>query len=73
MLQDTGWQRESNWVDEHPIDDMPNKAGKGFADYVLFADNGLPLGVIETKRTSVNVEKCRQHAVIYADFLEKFK
>ena len=60
MLQDAGWQREANWVDEYPIDEMPNKAGKGFADYVLFADNGLPLAVIEAKRTSVNVETlCR--------------
>ena len=71
MLQDAGWQRGSNWVDEYPIGEMPNKAGKGFADYVLFSDNGLPLAVIEAKRTSVNVEKGRQQAVLYADFLEK--
>lgn len=71
MLQDAGWQRGSNWVDEYPIDEMPNKAGKGYADYVLFADNGLPLAVIEAKRTSVNVEKGRQQAVLYVDFLEK--
>jgi len=71
MLQDAGWQRGSNWVDEYPIDEMPNKAGKGYADYVLFADYGLPLAVIEAKRTSINVEKGRQQAVLYADFLEK--
>ena len=71
MLQDAGWQRGTNWVDEYPIDEMPNKSNKGFADYVLFADNGLPLAVIEAKRTSVNVETGRQQAVLYADFLEK--
>lgn len=71
MLQDAGWQRGSNWVDEYAIDEMPNKAGKGYADYVLFGDNGLPLAVIEAKRTSVNIEKGRQQAVLYADFLEK--
>ncbi|MDD5486042.1 MAG: DEAD/DEAH box helicase family protein [Dehalococcoidales bacterium] len=71
MLQDAGWQRGINWLDEYPIDEMPNKAGKGFADYVLLADSGLPLAVIEAKRTSVNVEKGRQQAVLYADFLEK--
>ncbi|MDX9872268.1 MAG: DEAD/DEAH box helicase family protein, partial [Clostridia bacterium] len=71
MLQDAGWQRGPNWVDEYPIDEMPNKAGKGFADYVLLGDNGLPLAVIEAKRTSVSVEKGRQQAVLYADFLEK--
>lgn len=71
MLQDAGWQRGPNWVEEYPIDEMPNKSGKGAADYVLLGDNGLPLAVIEAKRTSVNVEKGRQQAVLYADFLEK--
>lgn len=71
MLQDAGWQRGPNWVDEYPIAQMPNKSGKGFADYVLLGDNGLPLAVIEAKRTSVNVEKGRQQAVLYADYLEK--
>ncbi len=71
MLQDAGWQRGPNWAEEYPIDEMPNKSGKGAADYVLLGDNGLPLAVIEAKRTSVNVEKGRQQAVLYADFLEK--
>ena len=71
MLMDAGWQRGANWVDEYPIDEMPNKSSKGVADYVLLGDNGLPLAVIEAKRTSVNVEKGRQQAVLYVDFLEK--
>lgn len=71
MLADAGWQRGRNWVDEYPIGEMPNKAGKGYADYVLLGDDGKPLAVIEAKRTSVNVEKGRQQAVLYADFLEK--
>ena len=62
---------DKNWVDEYPIDEMPNKSGFGYADYVLFGDDGLPLAVIEAKRTNVNVEKGRQQAVLYADFLEK--
>jgi len=71
MLVDAGWQRGTNWVDECPIGEMPNKSGYGIADYVLFSDDGLPLAVIEAKRTNVNVEKGRQQAVLYADFLEK--
>ncbi len=71
MLQDAGWQRGPNWVDEYPIDEMPNKSGKGAADYVLLGDDGKPLAVIEAKRTSANVEKGRQQAVLYADYLEK--
>jgi type I restriction enzyme R subunit len=50
---------------------MPNKSGVGFADYVLFSDNGLPLAVIEAKRTSRKLEEGRQQAKLYADFLEK--
>lgn len=71
MLQDAGWQRGPNWAEEYPIEEIPNKSGKGAADYVLLGDNGLPLAVIEAKRTSVNVEKGRQQSVLYADFLEK--
>ena len=71
MLQDAGWQRGPNWVEEYPIDEMPNKSGKGAADYVLLGDDGKPLAVIEAKRTSANVEKGRQQAVLYADYLEK--
>lgn len=71
MLTDAGWERDKNWVDEYPIDEMPNKSGFGAADYVLFGDDGRPLAVIEAKRTSVSVEKGRQQAVLYADFLEK--
>ena len=71
MLQDAGWRRGPHWVDEYPIGEMPNKKGKGYADYVLLDDSGLPLAVIEAKRTCVNVEKGRQQAVLYANFLEK--
>jgi len=71
MLEHAGWQRGRNWVDEYPIDEMPNKSGFGFADYVLFGDDGMPLAVIEAKRTSASVVKGRQQAVLYADFLEK--
>ena len=71
MLEDAGWRRGKHWVDEYPIDEMPNQSGTGSADYVLFGDDGLPLAVVEAKRSSVNVEKGRQQAVLYADFLEK--
>ena len=71
MLEDAGWRRGKNWVDEYKIDEMPNKSGSGIADYVLFGDDGIPLAVIEAKRTSTDPHKGRQQAVLYADFLEK--
>jgi type I site-specific restriction endonuclease len=30
---------------------MPNKEGRGFVDYVLWGDDGKPLGLVEAKRT----------------------
>jgi type I restriction enzyme R subunit len=71
MLEDAGWRRGENWIDEYPINEMPNKSGKGAADYVLLGDDGVPLAVIEAKRTAANVEKGRQQAVLYANFLQK--
>lgn len=71
MLADAGWERNKNWLDEFPIEEMPNNAGFGFADYVLFGDDGRPLAVIEAKKTCVDVSKGRQQAVLYANFLEK--
>lgn len=49
---------------------MPNNVGIGFADYVLFDDNGLPLAVIEAKRTSVDPSKGRHQAELYAQCLK---
>jgi len=71
MLTDAGWQHDRDWLDEYPIGEMPNHSGFGFADYVLFGDDGRPLALIEAKKTCVDVSKGRQQAVLYADFLEK--
>ncbi|MEL7647298.1 MAG: DEAD/DEAH box helicase family protein [Sedimentibacter sp.] len=71
MLTDAGWERNKNWIDEYPIEEMPNNSGFGFADYVLFGDDGRPIAVIEAKKTCVDVSKGRQQAVLYANFLEK--
>ena len=44
---------------------------KGYCDYVLFGSNGLPLAVIEAKRTSVSPIKGKHQAELYAGCLEK--
>jgi len=71
MLTDSGWEYNKNWKDEYPIEEMPNHSGFGYADYVLFGEDGRPLAVIEAKKTCVDVSKGRQQAVLYADYLEK--
>jgi len=56
---------------EVEIKHQPTASGLGYADYVLWDDNGNPLAVIEAKKTSVNPELGRQQAKLYADGLEK--
>ena len=50
---------------------QPTASGEGFADYVLWDDNGQPLAVVEAKKTAVDAEKGRHQARYYADGLEK--
>lgn len=47
------------------------KSGTGRVDYVLWGDDGKPLALVEAKRTSVDPEKGREQARLYADALEK--
>ena len=50
MLMDAGWTEGKDWLNEVELPGMPNKAGVGFADYVLYDDAHRPLTVIEAKR-----------------------
>ena len=71
MLQDAGWREGENWLNEVPVEGMPNKSETGRIDYVLYDDMHQPLAIIEAKRTCVDVAKGRQQAKLYADLLEK--
>ena len=71
MLQDAGWVEGKDWLNEVELYGMPNKSEVGYADYVLFGDDGKPLAVLEAKRTCVDVAKGRQQAKLYADLLEQ--
>jgi len=56
---------------EVEIPQAQNKTGIGYADYVLWDDNGKPLAVIEAKRTAKDAEAGRTQAKLYADGLEQ--
>jgi len=77
LLAVAGWrvaQGESSTTEvgkEVQIPHQPTTSGLGYADYVLWDDNGSPLAVIEAKKTSVDPERGRQQAKLYADGLEK--
>ncbi|MDV0443508.1 DEAD/DEAH box helicase family protein [Methanorbis rubei] len=71
LLMDAGWTRGRDWLEEYELAGMPNKAGLGYADYVLFGDDGKPLAVIEAKKTCKDPAIGRQQAKLYADLLEQ--
>lgn len=71
VLQELGWVEGRNWLNEVELFGMPNKEGVGYADYVLYGDDGRALAVIEAKRTCRDVAEGRQQAKLYADILEK--
>lgn len=70
-LKLAGWTFEKDILIEYEVTGMPNSKGVGYVDYVLFGDNGKPLALIEAKRTSVDVNRGKQQAKLYADCLEK--
>lgn len=79
MLREAGWEvleTEGDVVGgkaciEVEVNGMPNSAGKGYVDYVLFGTDGKPLAVVEAKRTSKDAVVGKHQAELYADCLEK--
>ena len=79
MLKEAGWEvlstegaiQPSKACIEVEVEGMSNNEGIGYCDYVLFGSNGLPLAVIEAKRTSVSPTKGKHQAELYAECLEK--
>lgn len=56
---------------EVEVQHQSTPSGIGYADYVLWDDNGKPLAVIEAKRSSKDARTGQQQARFYADGLEK--
>ncbi len=76
-LMESGWNVGAEGKDtsevqqEVQVKNQPTPTGIGYADYVLFDDNGLPLGVVEAKKTSVKASAGQRQAKLYADDLER--
>ncbi|WPD22772.1 MAG: DEAD/DEAH box helicase family protein [Candidatus Electrothrix scaldis] len=70
-LEMAGWEIGSTCLEEVKVQGMPNSQGIGFADYVLYADNGKALAVVEAKKTSVDPHTGKIQAKLYADCLAK--
>ncbi|WP_347707896.1 DEAD/DEAH box helicase family protein [Clostridium sp. 'deep sea'] len=70
-LELNNWVRGDNCLEEVEVTGMPNSSGVGFVDYVLYADNGKPLALVEAKKTSVSPRIGQVQALRYADCLEQ--
>ncbi len=72
LLAESGWTDLKEGRDlEYRVEPMPNEQGHGFADYVLWGADGLPLAVVEAKRTRRSPSDGQQQAKLYADALEQ--
>lgn len=70
-LRRAGWALDQHRDIEFEVQGMPNGPGIGYVDYVLWGDDGKPLGLVEAKKTTVDPEVGKQQAKLYADCLEQ--
>jgi len=76
LLAESGWpfgvgtSPRVGYDVEFEVTPMPNNENKGFADYVLWGDDGLPLAVVEAKSTQRDPNEGKHQAFLYAEALE---
>ncbi len=70
-LHRASWPLDQTRDREYEVTGMPNVPGIGYADYVLWGDDGKPLGVVEAKKTTADPQLGQQQAKLYADCLEQ--
>ncbi len=71
LLKEAGWMLDEPRDREFEVSGMPNAQGKGFVDYVLWGDDGKPLGLVEAKRTRRDPLVGQRQAELYANCLER--
>ncbi|ADE16972.1 type III restriction protein res subunit (plasmid) [Nitrosococcus halophilus Nc 4] len=71
LLREAGWDPAGEQVREYAVEGMPHGQGRGYVDYVLWGDNGLPLAIVEAKRTQKSPMMGQRQAELYADCLEQ--
>lgn len=78
-LREAGWEVLSSKGIVSPskagieieVDNMPNNAGIGYCDYVLYDQACKPLAIVEAKKTSKDPQIGRHQADLYAESMEK--
>ena len=73
-LRECGWTNlREGYELEYEVRGMPqstNPSGIGYVDYVLWGDDGLPLAVVEAKKSMADARKGKRQAELYADCLQ---
>ncbi|WP_237762459.1 type I restriction endonuclease subunit R [Arthrobacter sp. ERGS1:01] len=69
-LHDAGWPLTQDEDREYPVTGMPSSSRVGYVDYVLWGADGLPLALVEAKRSTKDPLVGKQQAKLYADCLE---
>ncbi|WP_150452183.1 DEAD/DEAH box helicase family protein [Arenibacter lacus] len=73
-LREAGWDLSGVNDKEYKVNHMPkatNRSETGYVDYALWDDDGLPLALVEAKKTLESASKGENQAQLYADALEK--
>ena len=70
LLKEAGWALDKPDDLEFEVTGMPNDKGLGYVDYVLWGDDGKPLGIVEAKRTKKSPTEGKRQAELYANCLE---
>ena len=73
-LREAGWDLSGSKDKEFKVQFMPestNTSETGYVDYVLWDDDGLPLALVEAKKTMENASKGENQAQLYADCIEE--
>ncbi len=71
LLHEAGWPLDQPRDREFEVRGMPNTAGVGYVDYVLWGSDSKPLAVVEAKRSTRSPLEGQQQAKLYADCLEQ--
>ena len=73
-MRECGWTNlREGYELEYEVRGMPqstNPSGIGYVDYVLWGDDGLPLAVVEAKKSMADARKGKRQAELYADCLQ---
>jgi len=70
LLAEAGWRLNDQRDREFEVHGMPSGSGVGCVDYVLWGDDGLPLALVEAKKSMESPLVGQQQAKLYAECLE---